>query len=402
MAEREKPGKGILTPAEYYKKIGKDDKQAILDLNKKQVISFIPTGSWPINAIIGDGTMTGKPGGFPRGHITEIVGDESSGKSTLLMSGIREAQRMGELCVLLDFEQTFHAKYAQNLGLNLDRNKLIVSQPLHFQQGARMIFDALRMRPAIIGVDSVSAMTPLQVLEGSVDEGSRIGLQAQLMSAFLSYITKFLKDSNVALIFANQLRQVIKTGAAVYQHGPDEESSGGKALKYYSSLRLNMKKGAVEKVERMSALTGKKEKEPVNVKAIVSVIKNKIDVPFKQVPVYIKFGMGFDNIQSIIDLATNLNVIKRNGTLYTFTHDNEKLINATGKQALWDSLNNNEKILKRLQDSLVIKVDEGLKEEYKEEEDGATDVEALLNNVGETFVEKVKAKKEAKQAKENE
>lgn len=208
----------IMTPAEYYKKIGKEDKQSILDLGKKQIITFIPTGSWPINAIIGDGTMTGKPGGFPRGHITEIVGDESAGKSTLLMSGIREAQRLGELCVLLDFEQTFHAKYAQNLGVSLNSNKLVVSQPMHFQQGARMIYDAFQMRPAIIGIDSVSAMTPLQVLEGKVDEGSRIGLQAQLMSAFLSYITKFLKDSNVALIFTNQFRQVIKTGPAFLSH----------------------------------------------------------------------------------------------------------------------------------------------------------------------------------------
>jgi recombination protein RecA len=398
-----KDKKGILTPAEFYKKIGKEDKSAVLDLKNQKKMDFISTGSWVINSLIGDGSLTGKPGGFPRGAITEIVGDESAGKSTLLLSGIREAQALNDgPCVLLDFEQTFHKDYTARLGVDVDPNKLIVFQPMHFQQGARMINDALRMKPAIIGVDSVSAMTPLQVLEGSVDETARIGLLAQLMSAFLTYISKFLKDSNTALVFTNQLRQVINTGW-VAPGAPTEESTGGKSLKYYSSLRIMMKKGKVEKVEQVSNITGKKEKEPVNVISRVSIIKNKIDKPFRAAPTYIKFGVGFDNILSIIELAINLDVIKRMGNMYVYSHGKEKLIEVLGKKQLWETLNSNEKLFKRLQDSLVIGVDEQIQREFKEDSEagGVDEMDALLNNVGNTFVEKKNKKKKAKEEAED-
>ena len=206
----------VLSPEEFFKKLNRDDKDAVLDLNKTEKIDFIPTGSFIINSIIGDGTLTGTPGGFPRGHIVEIFGDESSGKSTCLMSACKQAQDMGGLAVLVDFEYTFHKGYAQHLGLDI--NKLIVMQPKHFQHGARLVKDCLAMRPHIIAIDSVSAMTPREYYEGAVDEGGRIGLQAQLMSTFLQYITKFLKESNACLVFSNQLRSVIK---GPYDTGPN-------------------------------------------------------------------------------------------------------------------------------------------------------------------------------------
>jgi recombination protein RecA len=382
----------VMTPEEYYKKIGKEDKDAIVNLSLRQPIDFIPTGSWPINCAIGDGTMTDKPGGFPRGHVVEVLGEESSGKSTLLLSSIRQAQELGGLCVLLDFEQTFHPGYAEKMGISLEKNKLIVIQPMHFQQGARLIKDSLNMRPMLIGIDSVSAMIPKEIFEGKVDEGGRIGLLAQLMSAFLQYITKFIKGSNTCLLFTNQMRTVINTGGWSPNRGIQEESSGGKALRYYSSVRLLLKKGAVEKVERMSKITGKLEKEPVNITTYVSVIKNKIDKPFKKVPVFIRFGEGFDNILSIVELAINIGVIKRAGAIYSFSHSGEQLLKVQGKEALWTSLNENPALFQKLQGSLVFKEDEQVKEEFKDQQDAPDEMDALLQDASASYVAKKKKK----------
>ena len=392
-----------MTPTEFFKKIGKDDKDAFINLSHRKALDLIPTGSWVADALIGDGTMKDVPGGFPRGHITEIVGDESAGKSTLLMSGIREAQQMGGICVLLDFEQTFHPEYAQNLGVSLDKNKLILVQPMHFQQGARIIKDSLSLRPMIIGVDSVSAMTPREIFEGKVDEAARPGLQAQLMSAFLGYITKYLKAANVALVFTNQLRMVLNIGKPQYPGtgGPTEESSGGKALKFYSSLRIMMKKSTVERVERVSKITGKAEKEPVNVTVRFSIIKNKIDKPFRSAPAFIKFGEGFDNILSIIKLAVNINIIKRKGAYYSFEHAGETLINVLGEAALWKFLNENDKVFKLLQDSLVLKEDAAIKDQYNnssEQESPVDEMDAMLENVGTDFVQRTEEKRQKKEA----
>jgi len=353
-----------------------------------------------INSLIGDGTMTGKPGGFPRGHITEVFGDESSGKSTLVLSGIREAQNLGHLCFLFDYEQTFHKGYAAKLGVKSGESSLVVFQPRHFQQGARLIKTALDAKPGMIAVDSVAAMTPKQWLEGEIDDTGRIGLLAQLMTAFLTIITKDLQASNVALVLTNQLRKVIIMNQRPGQknYGPTEESTGGYALKYYLSLRLKMMKGAIEKIERTSRITGKLEKEPINVTTRVSVVKNKIDKPYFAAPVYIRFGEGFDNIQSIIELAINTNVVKRNGAFFTFSHGGEKLINANGKGDLWRTLNENEKLLKRLQESLVLVEDKEVKEQYPSEDQEMDAMDSALDNVATNFIEKRKAKEAAKDA----
>ena len=395
-----------MTPTEFYKKIGKDDKDALVNLSHRKALDFVPTGSWVANALIGDGTMKDRPGGFPRGHITEIIGDESAGKSTLLMSGIREAQEMGGCCVLLDFEQTFHPGYAESLGVSLDKNKLILWQPMHFQQGARIIKDALSLRPMIIGVDSVSAMTPREIFEGKIDEAARPGLQAQYMSAFLGYITKYLKAANVALVFTNQLRMVLNIGKPQFpgaDNGPTEESSGGRALKFYSSLRIMMKKSKVERIERISNITGKAEKEPVNVTVKFSIIKNKIDKPFRSAPAFIRFGEGFDNILSIIKLAVNIGVIKQAGAYYTFEHGGETIFKTNGEAALWKTLNENEKSFKLLQDSLIITEDTEIKQQYNtasEQDTPVDDMDAMLENVGSEFVQRVEDKKKRKEAAE--
>jgi recombination protein RecA len=394
--EFSKAKKKPLTQEEFFKKLHKEDLATIRDLQKEETIDFVPTGSWVLDQIIGDGSMTRKPGGFPRGAIVEIIGDESSGKTTIALSAIRKAQEMGGFGCLLDFEQTFHKGYAEKMGLDLRRSKLIVTEPVHFQQGIRQIRDFLYIKPHIIVVDSVPAMVPKEYLEGAIDEAGRIGLQAQLQSTFLQYITKFLKASNVCLIYINQMRDVIKTSK--FQSGPMEESPGGRALKYYSSVRLKLKLGIVERVAVQSKITGKAEKEPVNITIKATVIKNKIDRPYFQAPIFIRFGEGIDNVRSIIELAMNTKVITKGGAFFTFKQNDEVIIKAQGKEALWQAFNDNERAFEKLQSSLVFKQDETTKAQYQNVEDEPPDeMDDLMSNVAEDFISKQNQKKKQKE-----
>lgn len=388
------PKKKSMSQDEFFKKLHKEDKATILDLSKDEIHDFVPTGSWVLDQIIGDGSMTRQPGGFPRGAIVEIIGDESSGKTTIALSAIRKAQEMGGLGCLLDFEQTFHKKYAKKMGVDLSPEKLIVTQPIHMQQGNRQIRDFLQLKPHIIVVDSVPAMLPKEYLEGSVDDAVRIGLQAKLQATFLQYITKFLKANNVCLVYINQMRDVIKTSK--FQSGPMEESPGGRALKYYSSVRLKLKVGKKETVSVKSRITGKVEKDPVNVTIKASVIKNKIDRPYFSAPIFIRFGEGIDNVRSIIELGMNTKVITKSGAFFSFKHNDELLIKEQGKEALWQSFNDNADAFSKLRSSLVFKQDETVAEQYKdsEDEEPPDEMDELMSNVADQFIEKQKKKKE--------
>jgi recombination protein RecA len=382
---------------EFYKKLSREDKQAIVDLSVAKPIKQIPSGSWVINSIIGDGSGTGKPGGYPRGHVVEVFGDESSGKTTLGVCACKMVQDMGGHAVFMDFERTFHAKYAENLGLSLDKKKFTLMRPDHFQHGSRLIRDALLMKPPLIVVDSVSAMTPKETLEGNIDESGRIGLQAQLMSMFLSIITKKITESDTCLMFLNQMRMVINT-SSYSPGGPKEESSGGNALKYYASLRLKLNTISTERIASTSTITGKEEKKAVNVMVKVTAIKNKIDNPAKTGPIFIRFGEGIDNIASIIELAVNTNTIKKNGSFYTFKEGDKAILNnIQGKEELRKMLKADDALLKKVCANLVVKEDEVAKTQI--EENYTDEMDAALENVSKTYMEKQKKKKE--EPKEN-
>jgi recombination protein RecA len=373
----------VMSPSEFYKKLGKDDKKAIVNLGQAKAIEFVPTGSWVINSLIGDGTGNSKPGGLPRGHIVEVFGDDSSGKTTLALSACKQAQLLGTVPVFLDFEQSFHEAYARALGLDLDPEKFVLIQPNHFEHGAKFIKDSLMMRPSLIVVDSVSAMIPKAFLEGSVDEGGRIGLQAQLMSATLSYFSKHLQTTGTCLLYLNQLRSVIKKSQ--YERGPDEESSGGRALRYYASVRIKLTKSSkIETVATKSKITGKTDKKPVNILIKATVVKNKIDKPYLAGPVYIRFGEGFDNIYSIIELSINNGTIKKSGAFLRFQKGDKVLFNAQGKESLRKLLTEDKAVFQELQESLRFKEDEQAKEESLEVEEG-DEMEQLLTNVSDTF-----------------
>ena len=215
---------------DYFKKLNKENKNAIVDLSKPTKFKFISTGSWVMNMIIGDGSNKNEPAGFPRSHIVEIMGDESSGKTTLAMSACKQAQKLNEgPVVFADFERSFHEKYARNMGIDLSPQKLILMRPDNFQQGEEMMTDSLHTKPPLLIIDSVTAMIPREFFDGNVDDAGRIGLHAQYMSKFLSKISKILPESETCLILINQIRSLIKK--TKYDTGPEEESTGGRALR---------------------------------------------------------------------------------------------------------------------------------------------------------------------------
>ena len=385
--------------SEFFKKLNREDKGNIVDLQKKTKIDVISTGSWILDSLIGDGNMNSSPGGYPRGHIVEIFGDESSGKTTLALSAIKQIQKKGGFAILIDFEQTFHRLYAQKIGVNLDPDKFMVSQPPYFEKGAAMIIKSIiEAKPPLIVVDSVSAMLPKAMMEGSIDEVGAIGLQARLMSQSLAYISKYLKDSNTCLIFLNQLRSVIKKSK--WDHGPDEETSGGRALRYYASVRLKLKNKSVENVDVISRFTGKKGYNPVNVTVNATVVKNKIDKPWLTAPIHIRFGEGIDNILSVIELAVNTGIVKQSGAMYSFTHK-DGILKVAGKENLRKALEEKDKIFEQLRASITLKEDEKTKEEYKnfdQDQANSEDImEEILSNTSEAFIEKQKEKKSAEE-----
>jgi recombination protein RecA len=378
---------------EYYSKVAKEDKRAIKSLNEQKLV-FIPTGSWVIDRLIGNGTGESQSGGFPRGHIIEAFGNESCGKTTLGISACVETQRLGLLPMWLDFERTFSKDYAKKMGLNL--SKFIFHEPDTFEGGAKLIADALKTHPALIVIDSVSAMIPKAFMEAKEDDPGRIGEHARVMSRFLPSMCKFLAEYNTCLLFLNQLRSVIK--ANKYDVGPNEETSGGRSIRYFSSVRIKMQTKKVDYVKAISRITGKAEDIPNNISVKVTILKNKIDKPHFSGPLYIKFGEGFDNITSIIDLAENSGVIKKSGAWYNFEHGGQTLFNTSGRENLRTFLEANSKILEILSSSVKLKVDEEAKAEASAEiQDGPVE-----GNLDDDSIESIMEKAEKENLKEGE
>lgn len=385
---------------EYLAKLSKEDKKAVRDLNEIRKFDFIPTGSWVLDRLIGDGEGKFKSGGLPRGHMVEVFGDESCGKTTLGISACVEAQRLGGIPIWLDYERTFHKDYAQSLGLDISRNKFVLLEPENFEHGQALLVNVVdQVKPSLIVVDSVSAMIPRAFLEGILDEAGRIGEQARLMSNFLSVITKRISTYSTCLVFINQLRSVIKTSK--YDPGPNEETSGGRAIKYYASLRIKMKKGKVTYLTVKSRITGKDEDRPNHIQIKATIVKNKIDTPYYSGPLFIHFGEGFDNISSIIELATNTNVIKKTGAYYKFDSEGKTVFYINGQENLRQFLEGNQDALNLLSSSVRLKVDEEVKSENEvinESIDGSLDKGDLMNLIDDTESEK---KTETKKAKKN-
>lgn len=305
------------------KTYGKGSIMNMVD-NNPEPVSVIPSGSLNLDIALG-------VGGYPRGRIIEIFGPESSGKTTLAIHAIAEAQKMGGFAAIIDAEHAFDPSYAQHLGVQLDR--LWISQPDNGEQALEIAEQIIRSSAVdIVVIDSVAALTPKQEIEGDMGD-KNMGLQARLMSQALRKMTGAVSKSNTVCIFINQLRDKI---GIVY--GSPETTTGGNALKFYSSVRLDIRK-------KQQLKDGDK---PIGNETRVKVVKNKVAPPFREALFDIFFGEGISKEGEIIDRAVDLNIVDKSGSWYSY--DGTRL--GQGKEAVRRALHDNPELAEELEERI--------------------------------------------------
>ena len=291
-------------------------------------IEVIPSGSLALDIALG-------VGGYPRGRIVEIYGPESSGKTTLTLHAIAEAQKAGLACAFIDAEHAFDPTYAKNLGINLE--EMIISQPDN-GEAALEIADTLIRSGAVdlIVIDSVAALVPQVELEGGMGD-NQMGLQARLMSKALRKLTSTVSKSNATVIFINQIR--MKIGV---MFGSPETTTGGNALKFYASVRLDIRRG--------NAI--KDQEEVLGNETKVKVVKNKVAPPFKIAEFEIIYGEGVSRIGEVIELAVKHEIMEKSGSWYAYK--GEKI--GQGKENAKNHLKENPKLAEEIENAVRAKL----------------------------------------------
>ena len=310
-----------LALAQIEKQFGKG---SIMRLGSKEAIvpiSVIPTGAISFDAALG-------VGGFPRGRVVEIFGPESSGKTTIALQVIAEAQKTGGMAAFVDAEHALDPQYAKKLGVDVDN--LLVSQPDYGEQ-ALEIAEALVRSNAIdvLVVDSVAALVPKAELEGEMGD-SHMGLQARLMSQALRKLTGIVSKSRTCLIFINQIREKIGV-----MFGNPETTTGGRALKFYSSVRIDIRRIAA--IKEGDVVTGSRTR--------VKIVKNKVAAPFREAEFDILYGEGISREGDLLDLAVNNNVLEKSGSW--FSYKNERI--GQGRENARQFLKDNKDTLAKLE-----------------------------------------------------
>lgn len=314
-------------------KIEKDfGKGSVMMLGDKQhdKIDVISTGSLGLDVALG-------VGGLPRGRVTEIYGPESSGKTTIAIHTIAEAQKKGGICAIIDAEHAFDANYARKLGVDIDN--LIISQPDYGEQ-ALEIADRLISSGAVdvVVIDSVAALVPKSELEGEMGD-SKMGLHARLMSQALRKLTATISRTGCCCIFINQLREKIGV-----MFGNPETTTGGNALKFYASIRLDIRR--ISQLKDGDVASGNRTR--------VKVVKNKVAPPFRMVEFDIIFGEGISKVGEVIDMGVELGIINKSGSWFSY---NENKI-GQGRDAVKQFLNDNpgvmEEVERRIREMLQV------------------------------------------------
>lgn len=300
---------------------------AIMKLGDENIepVDVIPSGSIGLNYALG-------VGGFPRGRIIEIFGPESSGKTTLALHAIAEAQKMGGIAAMIDAEHAFDRFYAEKLGV--DVTNLLIAQPDNGEQALEIAEQLIRSSAIdILVIDSVAALTPKSEIEGDMGD-KNVGLQARLMSQAMRKLTGTIARTNTVCIFINQLREKIGV-----MFGPSETTTGGNALKFYASVRVDIRPGTA--IKDGDNVLGKHAK--------VKVVKNKVAPPFKRCEFDIMFGTGISRASEIIDLGVEYNIIQKSGSW--FSYNGQKL--AQGRDAAKAVIDDNPELTEELEAKIM-------------------------------------------------
>ncbi len=302
-------------------------KGTIMKMGDKPIadIPSIPSGSLSLDVALGIG-------GYPKGRVIEIFGPESSGKTTLALHAMAEAQKNGGIAAFIDAEHAFDRFYAENLGVDI--NNLLISQPDNGEQALEVVDHLIRSGAIdIIVIDSVAALTPRAEIEGEMGD-SRMGLQARLMSQALRKLTANINKTNTCCMFINQLREKIGV-----MFGNPETTTGGHALKFYSTVRVDIRKiGQLKDGE-----------EVIGNRTRVKIVKNKLAPPFKKAEFDLLFGVGISKTGEIIDLGVDFNIIKKSGSW--FSYGDTKL--GQGREGVRQILADNPELLEEINGKIV-------------------------------------------------
>ena len=300
------------------------------DMNGKLDIEVIPTGSLALDIAVG-------VGGYPRGRVIEIYGPESSGKTTLALHAIAEAQKEGGVAAFIDAEHAMDPIYAHHLGV--DTKGLLISQPDSGEQALSICEQLVRSGAVdIIVIDSVAALVPKQEIEGDIGDQS-VGLQARLMSKALRRLTGIISKSRTIVIFINQIRE--KVGVV---YGNPETTTGGRALKFYSSVRIEIRRGEVIK----------NGTETIGNRTRAKVVKNKVAPPFKTAEFDIMYGDGISKEGTLLDIATNMDIIQKSGAWYSYKGNRISQGREAAKNYLRENPEVTKEIDKIIRDTLVV------------------------------------------------
>ena len=320
-------------------KIEKDfGRGSVMRMGDEQVedVEVIPTGSLALDAALG-------VGGYPKGRIIEIYGPESSGKTTLAIHAIAQAQKEGGIAAFIDAEHAFDRFYAKKLGVDVD--ELLIAQPDNGEQALEIADQLIRSSAIdIIVIDSVAALTPKAEIEGDMGD-NKVGLQARLMSQALRKLTSTISKTNTTCIFINQLREKIGV-----MFGNPETTTGGNALKFYASVRLD--------IRRVTTL--KDGDTPIGNQVRVKIVKNKVAPPFRKAEFEITFGEGISHVGEIVDLGVELGIIKKSGSW--FSYGETRL--GQGRDAVKRVIKDNPELTAELEEKIAAALKERNAEEY--------------------------------------